>query len=94
MGDARRAATVRGAQMLAEQKVRAVHYSLEARGRVRWTLSSIPDFAEEPYTLLAAMLMAPEVGAKADPSWALAEQDLIRIVSLGSEREPIRATYF
>lgn len=81
-------------QALAEQKVRAVHYSLDARGRTRWTLQDVPSWAEEPMVMLAALLLAPEAGVKADPGWAMAEQDLIRIVSLSSAREPVRATYF
>jgi hypothetical protein len=82
-------------QALAEQKVRAVHYSLDARGRTRWTLYDLPEWAEEPYVLMAATLLAPECGAKADPTWyAAADMDLMRIVSLPSEREPVRAVYF
>jgi hypothetical protein len=82
-------------QALATQKVSSVHYSLEARGRVRWTLYDIPVWAEEDYVMLAAVLLAPECGQKADPTWSdLAERDLMRIVSLPSEREPVAATYF
>jgi len=83
-------------QLLAEQKVRAVHYSLEARGRTRWTLLDVPEWAEESYVMLAATLLGgPETGVKADPAWAeTAERDLMRIVSLPSEREPVRAVYF
>lgn len=82
-------------QALAEQKVRAVHYSLDARGRTRWTLYDLPEWAEEPYVLMAATLLAPECGEKADPTWyAAADMDLMRIVSLPSEREPVRAVYF
>jgi hypothetical protein len=82
-------------QALAEQKIRAVQYSLEARGRARWTLFDIPSWAEEPLVLMAATLLAPECGVKADPNWyAAAEMDLMRIVSLPSERQPVRATYF
>jgi hypothetical protein len=82
-------------QALAEQKVRAVQYSLEARGRARWGIFDIPSWAEEDLVLMAATLLAPECGVKADPNWyAAAEMDLMRIVSLPSEREPVRATYF
>lgn len=82
-------------QALAEQKVRAVHASLDARGRTRWTLWDVPDFAEEPYVFMAATLLAPEIGMKADPSWwAQAEADLIRINSIPTNHEPVRACYF
>jgi hypothetical protein len=82
-------------QALAEQKIRAVHYSLDARGRTRWNLASVPEYVEEPYVLMAATLLAPECGVKADPNWyAAGEMDLMRIVSLPSQREPVQADYF
>jgi hypothetical protein len=82
-------------QALAEQKIRAVQWSLEARGRARWSLFDIPSWAEEPLVLMAATLLAPEVGVKADPNWApAAEMDLMRIVSLPSNREPVPVSYF
>lgn len=82
-------------QALAEQKVRAVHFSLEARGRVRWTLFDVPDFAEEPYVLKAAVLLGPECGVKVDPTWDIqAERELMRIVSIPTNGDPVRADYF
>lgn len=82
-------------QKLAEQKVRAVHYDWEARGKARWTLFDIPRYAEEPYVLLAAVLLAPECGVKADPAWTMgAEMALVRATALPSTREPVRAVYF
>ena len=82
-------------QALAEQKIRAVQWSLEARGRARWTLFDIPSWCEELIVLKAAVLLAPEVGAKADPAWDMqAEQDMMRIVSLPSNLAPVVATYF
>lgn len=82
-------------QALAEQKVRAEHYRLEARGLVRWTLFDIPLAAEESIVTLAAVLLGPECWIKVDPTWKEnAERDLMRIVSLPSTREPVRADYF
>lgn len=82
-------------QALAEQKIRAVHFDLEARGRVRWTIWDLPSFAEEPYVLKAAVLLAPECFVKVDPTWDIqAERDLMRIVSLPSGGEPVIADYF
>ncbi len=82
-------------QALAEQKVRAVHYNLDARGLTRWSILDIPDFAEEPYVLMAATLMAPEFGAKPDPTWQLiAERDIMRIISLPSNGHPVQTVYF
>ena len=82
-------------QKLAEQKVRAVHASLEARGRTRWSLYLLPTFAEEPYVLMAAALLAPEVEMKADPAWLPgAEQTLIQINSIPTNYASVRAVYF
>ena len=82
-------------QALAEQKVRAVQASLEARGHARWTIHDVPLYAEEPLVFMAATWLAPECGVPADPAWwAAAELDINRIISLPSEREPVRASYF
>jgi len=82
-------------QALAEQKVHAEHYRLEAQGRVRWTLFDIPVACEESIVTLAAVLLGPECNVKVDPTWKEnAERDLMRIVSLPSTREPVRADYF
>lgn len=91
----RQASIAAGAPALAEAKVRAVQWSLEARGRARWTLFDIPRFAEEPIVAMAATLMGPECGVKPDPNWTpMAEMELMRIVSLPSNRDPVQATYF
>ena len=82
-------------QALATQKVRAVHAVYEARGMVRWTLFDVPVYAEESYVLLAATLLAPEIGEKADPAWKqMAEMDLQRVVSLPSLMQPVIGQYF
>ena len=82
-------------QALAEQKVRAVHYDLDVRGKVRWSLFDIPDFAEEPYVYMAAYLLSPECGMKADPNWWIEpEKQVDRAVAVPASREPVRATYF
>jgi hypothetical protein len=82
-------------QALAEQKIRAVQWSLEARGRARWTMYDVPSWAEEPLVMMAASLLGPECGVKPDPNWQqMAEMDLMRIVSLPSNRGPVIASYF
>lgn len=82
-------------QALAEQKVLAVHGDLDARGKVRWTLMDLPDFAEEAYVFMAATWLAPECGVEANPNWwPLAEQMLARAVSVPSARQPVVAVYF
>lgn len=81
-------------QELALQKLKAVHASLKADGALRWTLGEIPDFAEEPYVMMAAYLAAPEFGLAADPSawmFGLSEiQSGVRLRSIG----PVCAEYF
>ncbi len=44
----------------AEQKLQAVHASLMKDDLVRWTLTDIPVYAEEPYVAMAAFLAGPE----------------------------------
>ena len=80
---------------LAEQKVRSVHASLDARGMVRWSLYDLPDYAEEPYVLIAASWLAPEVDVKPDPTWeARAERDIRRYTTVRTQYEPVQASYF
>lgn len=82
-------------QALAEQKVRAVHASLEARGRTRWSLWDLPVFVEEPYVLMAATLLAPEVEMKADPAWGpMADRDLVQINSIPTNYATVKTLYF
>lgn len=82
-------------QALAEQKIRAVHATMDARGKTRWSLYDLPDYAEEPYVLLAAVLLAPEVDVQANPAWQMqAEADLARIVSMPTAGRPVQACYF
>lgn len=52
----------------ATEKVQSVHAFLKSKGILRWTYSNIPDFAEEPYVLMAAFLGAPDFQVERDPS--------------------------
>lgn len=82
-------------QALAEQKVCAVHAEWDARGFIPWSLFDLPDQAEEFYVLKAAVLLAPEVDAKADPAWLpMAEMGIARITAVPSRRHPVRVCYF
>lgn len=82
-------------QLLAEQKVRAAFWSLEARGRTRFTLYDLPRWAEEPIVFMAAFLLAPEVEMKADPAWEVAaEREFMQINSIPTNFAAVRATYF
>ena len=91
----RRLALLLGSQALAEQAVADAHASLDARGRVRWTLFDLPDFAEGPYVALAANLLAPQFGLPADElAEARAARELAQAVALPSAGEPMRQDYF
>lgn len=82
-------------QAMAEEKVRAAHASLDARGLTRWTLADIPDYAEEPLVMMAAELLAPEVGQSPLPGLYLAgEREIRRVVAMPSSGTPVQATYF
>jgi hypothetical protein len=65
------------------EKLKAAHYAFRIRGLVRWTLNTIPDYAEEPYVLMAAFLGAAEFDAVPDQTWPLiATTDLQRAANL------------
>lgn len=72
-------------QSMAEEKVRAAHAHLAARGLTRWTLSGIPDYAEEPVVMIAAEMLAPEVGQPVPRgSWALGERMVRQVIATPS----------
>lgn len=82
-------------QALAEQKIRAVHADLDARGKVLWSLFDAPDYAEEPYVQMAAYLLAPEAGVKCDPTWyQKGELFLNRLINQRSNNRPTTTVYF
>jgi len=84
----------RGLQIAAE-KVRAVHADLVARRRTRWLLNDIPTAAEEPYVMMAAVLMAPIASVRVDPNdWALGDRMITKIVALPSTGEVVVGQYF
>lgn len=49
-------------QAIAEEKVTAAQAYLAARGLARWTIAAIPTYAEEPIVMIAAEMLAPDVG--------------------------------
>ena len=82
-------------QALAQQKVMAVHAQLDVEGAIRWTIYDVPDYAEEPYVLMAAVLLAPEWERPFDPKWATTGRSMIdRAVSLRSAGERQMVEYF
>ena len=56
-------------QAKAEEKIRAAHALIKGEGLLQWTLSDIPDFAEEPYVLIASALAADDFNAPKDADW-------------------------
>lgn len=46
----------------AEEKLRVAHTFLRTQSLVRWTLNDIPDFAEEPYVMVAAYFATSDFG--------------------------------
>lgn len=82
-------------QALAEAKIRAVHADLDARGKTRFTLFDLPDQFYEPYTLMAAWLLGPEVDVKVDPNWwQMGEMLINRLIALPASDAPILGRYF
>lgn len=78
----------------AVQKVRSVHALLKAKGVLRWTLSDIPDYAEEPYVILACYFAAPDFQVERDPEGKRMGMDMIyEAINLPSVG-PIAAEYF
>ena len=60
-----------------------VHQSLLVDDLLRWTLSDIPAYAEEPYVYMAAYLMKPEFEQQADPSqWLFGMSQIQKAVNL------------
>jgi hypothetical protein len=82
-------------QLIAEEKVSAVHASLKKDERVRWTLQDIPEAACEPYVFMASFLAAPEFGAGLTQDvWNWGEQEITRLISVPRSGETTRAEYF
>lgn len=78
-------------QAIAEQKVASAHNSLAARGLTRWTSHDIPLYAEEPYVMMAAELLAPDVGQPPMPGlWKAGENEIRRVVAMPSARKSVR----
>lgn len=50
-------------------KLRAVHALLKGERLLQWTMGDIPDFAEEPYVLIAAYLSTDEFNKQPRPDW-------------------------
>lgn len=91
----RRTAMVLRGPALAAQAVLDVHATLDARGKVRWSVYEIPDHVEPIYVVLAANALAPQFAMPADERAGMAaERDLMRVISLPSSGERTVAEYF
>lgn len=81
--------------LVAKQALKAAHASLRKDERVRWTIQTIPDAAEEPYVLMASFLAAPEFGKPQNVDWWVwGEREITAIVSAPASGEPVKTEYF
>lgn len=79
---------------LVYEKLDSVHAALRTRGLLRWTINSVPDYAQEPYVLMAAFLAAPEFQRAPDVSmWASGMREIETAVALPNAGTT-RAEYF
>lgn len=82
-------------QDLAEQKVNAVHASLGARGLLRWTLSDIPAWAEEPLVQMTVSLLMKPFGMPADEgAWVSGEAEIRRCIQVDWNGGPTQSESF
>lgn len=81
--------------LIAQQKVTAAHASLRKDERVRWTIATLPEAAEEPYVLMASYLAAPSFGQPQDQSWWLfGEREINALVATPQSGASVRVEYF
>ena len=91
----RKASLLARAPEIAAQAVLDVHTMLDARGKIRWGLADLPDYAEGPYVMLAANVAAPFFGLPQDQiADARAMRELAQVTSIGSAGGPVRAEYY
>lgn len=55
--------------VLATDKLRAVHAWLKGQGLLQWVMNDIPDYAEEPYVMMAAFMTTDEFGKEPRQDW-------------------------
>jgi hypothetical protein len=94
-GRVRKAAMIMGAPALAEAAVVSVHQNLAAQGKVRWSLQDIPPAAEDPYMMLAADMIWPDLGvSRVQGDVQAALRALAQIIALPTSGERVQAEYF
>jgi len=70
---------------LALEKLRAAHVALKVKKLLRWTITTIPDYAEEPYVMMTAFLLLPEFEQKSRPElWLMGLSQIQEAVNLPS----------
>ena len=80
---------------IATQKVRDVHANLSGRRRTRWLLMDIPPGIEEPYVMMASVLMAPVALQTPNPNdWVAGERMIIQQNVLPTTGDTIQVEYF
>jgi hypothetical protein len=91
----RQYSVILGAVDNATGAVLAVHRNLAARGLARWSIQDIPPAAEEPYMLLTADNIAPDMGMQQIQGDAQdAYRALAQIIALPTSGERVQAEYF
>lgn len=82
-------------QDLAETKFNAAHSSLGARGLLRWTLSDIPAWAEEPLVQMTSSLLRRPFGMPPDEAaWISGEAEIRRCIQVDWDAGPTQVEYF
>ncbi len=77
------------------EKLRAVHVSLAKDERIRWTINTLPEAAEEPYVFMASFLSAPEFGVGIDQAvWTWGEREITSLINVRESGDPTRMEYF
>lgn len=76
-------------------KLKAVHASLKKDERVRWTISQMPEGAEEPYVCMAAFLVGSEFGASiSKDAWDWGEREITSLINVKKSDDPTRMDFF
>jgi len=78
----------------AEDAVRTAHAQFKVWDILRWTLSDIPDYAEEPYVLMAAYNCADDFQVPQLDKWQVAAYRQLCAAANLHAQGPTQAEYF
>lgn len=81
-------------QELVVTKLMAVHAYLRKEDLLRWTVQDIPDYAEEPYVMMAAFLAAEDFGRVVSAANWQGGLSLIQSAVALPNTGPVRTEYF